>query len=185
MTSNIPSSHPLRRWFQGIVEQALYAEVGICQPLLAEYLTDLLTGFLHVDQIYLFRNAQGKRLYEIGEMLARAAESGQLDLDRQRRQVHLHVGDYALFWSGLYPENLRKRHGRNSCGSVSSYVDQGKRAYWIASELSREKDQPPPALLRRLSEDFESCVYGLAVVRRNWQEEDPAGASAIRQVFEG
>ena len=185
MMSNIPSSHPLRRWFQGIVEQALYTDVGICQPRLADYLTELLTGFLHVDQIYMYRNAQGKRLYEIGEMLARAGESGELDVDRQRRKVHLHVGDFALFWSGLYPEILLKRHGRHGSESLTHYIDHGKRAYWIASELSRDEDEPPPTLLRRLSADFEYCVYGLAVVRQSWQEQDPGGASSIRQMLDG
>jgi hypothetical protein len=53
MKSDIPPTHPLHKWFQGLVEYALYTDVGICNPTVADYLTNLLAGFLHVDQIYL------------------------------------------------------------------------------------------------------------------------------------
>ena len=28
-----------------------------------------------------------------------------------RREVHRHIGDFALFWTGLYPESLRELQG--------------------------------------------------------------------------
>ena len=179
MTPAIPPTHPLGRWFQGLVEHALFTDVGICEPAVADYLSRLLTGFLHVDQIYLFRDVNGRRLQEIGEMLARAGDGGERSLAARRRRIHRHVGDYAMFWSGIYPESLRK-HGGGGNDRLKEYVGEGKRAYRVASELSREQDQPPPILLRQLSEDFEYCVYGLALVRRSWEEEDPEGYSSMR-----
>lgn len=183
MTPAIPPSHPLRRWFQGLVEYALFTDVGICEPAVADYLSQLLTGFLHVDQIYLFRDANGKRLHEIGEMLARAAEAGDVSLTARRRRIHRHVGDYAMFWSGIYPESLRTQASAGGADCLREYLGEGKRAYRVASELSQEQDRPSPRLLRQLSEDFEYCVYGLALVRRSWEQEDPEGYSSIRDAL--
>jgi hypothetical protein len=183
MTPAVPPSHPLHRWFQGLVENALFTDVGICEPAVADYLSKLLTGFLHVDQIYLFRDANGKRLQEIGEMVERATAISGLSQVARRRRIHRHVGDYALFWSGIYPESLRARKGHSGGDCLKEYLGEGKRAYMIASELSEEQDVPPARLFQQLSEDFEYCVYGLALVRRSWEAEDPEGYISIRDAL--
>ena len=90
------------------------------------------------------------------------------DADR-RRECHRHVGDYTLFWTGVYPEALPKLQAAGSPDSLINYQLQGKRSYYLASTL--DDDQAP--VLRRLSAEFELCAFGLSRVRREWERHDP------------
>lgn len=167
-----PENHPLRRLFAGLVEDAFYTQIGVCEPKVVDYLADLLVDFIHIDRVNLLRDAQGKRLDQIGLMLADSLEGESAgDLPREF-SIHRHIGDYALFWSGLYPERLRFTRRPTWSDGVRDYVSQGKRSYRIASDLGAEDSRPPSDLLRQLSESFESCVHGLGLVRRGWELEE-------------
>ncbi len=183
MTPSIPPEHPIRRWFQGLVEHALYTDVGMCEPAIADYMSDLLTNFLHVDQIYLFRDAKGRSIQEIGQLMENVAKLQAATHDEQRRLAYRHVGDFTLFWSGIYPECLRKIRSARYGDPLKEYLDQGKRSYRVAAELSDDDAQPPARLLLRISDNFEYCVYGLSVVRKGWEDEDPGGFASIRNAL--
>lgn len=165
----------LRRWFAGLVETSFHEQVGVCDPGLLDYLTDLLTEFIHVERINRIRDAGGRRSEEVADLLA-AADTGPLAEDAEaRRRVHRHIGDFTLFWTGVYPENIRRIHRRHTRDDLLSYFEQGKRSYLIASDLSTDNTEPPAQLLYTLSEQFEYCVYGLGLVRKGWEEGDPSG----------
>lgn len=167
----IRPDHPLRRFFTGLVEHAFCAEVGMCDPALTKYLTDLLVEFTHVDRLDTIRNAEGRRLQEIAAMLALHCDE-QLESPVEReRAMYRHIGDYTLFWAGVYPEQLKR--ARRPSDVLLDYVFQGKRSYAIVSQLVDEDDAPPPSLFRHLSEDFEYCLYGLGLVRRGWEQSEP------------
>ena len=51
-----------------------------------------------------------------------------------------------------------------------NYTALGKRSYYIASTFADDRFGDEPAVLRRLSEQFELCAYGLREVRREWEE---------------
>jgi hypothetical protein len=91
------------------------------------------------------------------------------------REEYRHIGDYTLFWSGLYPEALRRFRHPTRQDHLLDYRAAGKRAYWIASTM-----QPATAeecrLLERLSHEYDLCVEGLAEVRRAWDEPPPSAA---------
>jgi hypothetical protein len=167
-----PDNHPLRRLFTGLVEGAFYTELGLCDPRLVEYLADLLVAHVHIDSMSLLRDSAGKRLDQIGLILAASMEGEDVGEFPRAFDVHRHIGDYALFWVGLYPERLRLAQRPTWRDGVQDYVTQGKRSYAIASELGDSGSQPPSELLRQLSKEFESCVHGLALVRRSWEREE-------------
>jgi hypothetical protein len=173
MHAPIPEHHPLRRLFAGLVENAFYAEVGMCDPPVAEYLVDLLTEFIHVDRVRLLKNAGGRRLEEVAEMLTDASLGADVIGPKRDRIVHKHIGDYTLYWSGVYPENLKHLKRPDKTDHFVDYLKQGKRSYAIASELSVEQADPPATVLRRLSDNFEFCVYGLGLVRKSWEQLNP------------
>lgn len=172
----IRQDHPLRRMFAGLVEQAFCAEVGVCDPALTGYLADLLVDFTNVERFGAIRNAQGRRLEQIAAMLAVLSEETPPDATERDRRVYRHIGDYTLFWAGVYPEQLSRARTRES-DVLLDYVAHGKRSYAIVSELAGEDDVPSRSLFRHLSEDFESCLYGLGMVRRGWEDRGGAGPS--------
>ncbi len=173
--------HPLKKLFAGFVEHAFSVEVGLCAPRLTNYLVDMLLDFIHVDRLYKLRDAEGHRLESIAAMLA-VLESlePQANLSAsapQEREIHRHIGDFALFWTGLFPEGLRRRPVGLNPDHLVDYVGHGKESYAIASTLFGEDVDPPGSVFRHLSEEFELCAHGLGLVRRRWEEygfEGPA-----------
>lgn len=165
----IPEHHPLRRWMTGLIETCFQTEIGICQPALTDYLADLLTEFTHVERINLLRDGSGRPVRELAEMFC-DMESGPGITDHERRRlIHRHIGDFTLFWTGVYPENLHRLYRQHAQDALMGYLCQGRRSYGIASELSDDGTRPPAFVLRQLSEQFEDCVYGLTLVRRQWE----------------
>jgi hypothetical protein len=172
--------HPLRRLFAGLTEQTFMATLGVADPPLTDYLSILLSRFVHMDALYPLRDARGKRLEEVAEMMIEA-ESLPAE-GRTRREVHRHIGDFALFWTGIYPEALNKLRSALSRDSFIDYCEQGKRSYYIASTFEEAPYSDEAPVLRRLSSEFELCAYGLNQVRREWDRirlEGNKGAGPI------
>lgn len=168
MNPEITPGHPLHQLFSGLVEQTFMAELGICDPGVTDYVSHLLTDFVHVDRIYRMRTVNGEAIREISRIEAEAQLGPGLTPAARERLVHRYIGDFTLFWAGVYPENLRPRHA--GVDRLREYVLEGKRSYGIASELTRGEDVPPAAVLQQLSAQFEYCIHGLHVVRAGWQQ---------------
>lgn len=161
-------SHSLYRMFCGVTEQTFLAELGVADTKLVDYLSALLTKFIHRDAIFAVKSPRGKQLYQIAEMLVEAERQGYKP--EQRREIYRHIGDFALFWTGVYPEVLETRKAREQQDSLINYFDQGKRSYYIASQYSETPSQAEEApILRRLADEFEVCAYGLRKVREHWE----------------
>ncbi len=172
MTADHPHV-PLRDFFAGVAEHAFGSRLGIADPPLVDYITDLLTRFVHNDALYSVRDLAGNRLHAVGEMLAEA----DTRVGEARREVHRHIGDFALFWTGVYPEALRHAASRSPVRQdrFADYCSGGKRAYYIASTIPSQSEPEQQELLERLSHEFELCAYGLTEARKEWERRDPGG----------
>src|SRR5260370_19330165 len=87
--------------------------------------------------------------------------------DRER-QVRKHIGDYALFFSGMFPESLNgTRLRRSRMDSLLDFVRAGKESYYIVSKFEHfeyAKVAPP---FPPMSLEFEQLVYGLNQVKNH------------------
>jgi hypothetical protein len=81
---------------------------------------------------------------------------------RTRREYHRHIGDFTLFWTGLFPEAVKRQDAGWAKDSFISYTLQGKQA----------------AVLKRLGTEFELCAFGLNRVRKELDELNGDGESA-------
>jgi hypothetical protein len=156
----------IRRFFAGITQYTFHSQLGVADPPLIDYIVELLIRFLHSDDIYSIRNVRGGRLLQVTDMLAEA----QARQGAAKRQVHRHIGDFILFWTGIYPEMVDRMRSAGTRDSLIDYGAQGKRAYMVASTIPVEKEAAPSEVLQRLSQQFDLCVYGLGEVRRQWDE---------------
>jgi hypothetical protein len=170
MSRAIPPSHPLHRLFRGLTESAFMNELGIGDPPLVGYVAELLARFVPSQGVWRLRDRRGRQLTQVAEMVAEADAAG---IER-RRDCHRHVGDFTLFWTGVYPEALAVFQRTGSADALISYQQQGKRSYYLASTLSAGSDQR--SVLRRLSDQFELCAFGLSCVRREWEKFDTDGS---------
>lgn len=159
--------HPLRRLFSGMTEHTFMQTLGLADPALTDYLSELLSKFISMNAVYRLRDAEGKRLEEVAAMLIEA-EAMPAE-GRTRREYHRHIGDFTLFWTGVYPEMLKKLRTAMMRDSFIDYCEQGKRSYYIASTFEDGPYRDEAPVLRRLSEGFELVAYGLSQVRREWE----------------
>ena len=157
----------LRRLFGGLVEQVFNAEVGICAPALTDYLSGMLADFVHMDRIYRIRTLDGQAIRDVSRLQAEADLEPDTDKPARIRLINRYIGDFTLFWTGLYPETLQSRR-HFGVDRLHEYMLQGKHGYGRAGELSCPDDVPSPELLYELSQQFECCVHGLHLVRENW-----------------
>ena len=167
------SSQPelLRRFFAGLAEFTFHSRLGVADPPLVDYVTDLLVRFVRQEVVFRVRDLKGRPLIEVTEMLAEAEKR----IGDARREVHRHIGDFTLFWVGLYPECVPHRQGKTKRDHLIDYRAEGKRSYWIASTIETDTDEQqnaPSQVLERLSRNFELCAYGLREVRREWERRD-------------
>ena len=98
-----PSSS-IRKFFAGLAEYTFQTRLGVADPQLVDYVSDLLTRFVRNDAMFRVRNGKGKPVLQVAEMLMEA----QQRVGEAKRDVHRHIGDYTLFWTGLYPESVNK-----------------------------------------------------------------------------
>jgi hypothetical protein len=167
--STLPPQHPARRWFAGMVEQVFEAEIGVCSPRLTDYLGGLLVELIHSDDIYRYSREDGAAIRDLSELVANVEYAEDGADSRHKREVHRYIGDFTLFWTGVYPEQLRPRLA--GVDRLSEYMLRGKQSYSIAGELTRRDEHPQADVLRELSAQFECCVEGLHRVREAWERE--------------
>lgn len=161
----ISESHPLRQLFHEIVADCYAANCGITDPELTSYIGDLLTEFSAADRLYRIRDADGRPVRVLSEMIAAADPVyGNASSFDEEREVRRHIGDYALFATGMYPESMHLwRHAGSS--SFLEMVATGKESYYIVSQFDLFEYKLEAPMFGRLSEDFEACRFGLTHVR--------------------
>lgn len=166
-----PTSKPtlLHRYFTGLAEHAFQTQLGVVDPPLIDYIADLLVRFVHRDSLYRVRNVEGKRLVEVADMLAEAEQR----VGDAKREGYRHIGDYTLFWTGLYPEAVQRLRKAGCKDQFIDYMQFGKRSYHLAASIPTEEDETENDVLERLSARFELCAYGLGELRREWQNSAP------------
>lgn len=165
MVAIVHNPDALQRMFSGIAEQTFESELGIADPPLIDYLSHLLMRFIRSDAIFKLRDVVGKRLEDVAEMLW----EGELRQGNARREVFRHIGDFTLFWTGVYPEALRHLQGATARDGLLDYTEQGKRSYRIAGEFDTAPYADEAPVLMRLADEFELCSIGLRKVRAEWE----------------
>lgn len=165
-----PSRKPstLNRFFAGLAESTFQSHLGVCDPALVGYLTDLLVRFSRTDTVYHVRQPMGRRVDQVVDMLIEAEQR----VGDARRALYRHIGDFILFWSGVYPEALPRMQGPLHKDALVDYTEQGKRSYDLASRMRTRENEEECDVLHRLSREFELCVFGLGEIRREWQRRD-------------
>lgn len=111
--------HVLRKFLEGFVWRHFFGDIPLEEPALARYVTILLSDFAHTDSPYRIRNAVGRRLEDVGEMVIESNPLLEASSFDRERAVRKHVGDYTLFMTGLLGSSRRtwrgcaKRGGRD------------------------------------------------------------------------
>ena len=168
----IPESHPLETMFLDLVSRHYAQEVGLRDPEMHTYIAAMLTDFCQAEQLHKIRNAAGRALDDVGEMLLEAdpVYGSAPSFDRER-QVRKHIGDYTLFLAGMFPESINHfRLRRQRLENFVDFIKAGKESYYIVSKFEYFEYAKVAPLFARLSDHFEECVYGLNGVKNELTE---------------
>ena len=168
----IPESHPLQQLFQDLVGRHYAEEIGIRDPQVVAYVSHLLAEFCETDQVYKIRSAAERPLADVGEMLIESdpVYGAAPSFDRER-QVRKHIGDYILFFAGMFPESINHfRLRRHRLENFVEWMKAGKESYYVVSKFEHFEYAKVAPLFASLSKNFEGCVYGLNKVKNDLEE---------------
>lgn len=175
----------LQQLFGELVERAFALSLRWDDRQVMCYLTNLLTEFAHMDNLYRLRDLNGRPLQEVAEMLYYADIRLGAQSFYQEREVHRHIGDFTLFWTGVYPEALPRLRASLRKDHLIDYVRQGKESYRLVSlfDIGEWREEAP--MFRRLSENFEVAMQGLHAVRQLWEQMAHESFQKFRRSVEG
>ena len=167
----VSESNPLHQFFTAMVEHN-YEEIGVRSVEVQSYVATLLTEFCEAENLYKIKSIDGRALCDVGEMLLESdpVYGTAPSFDRER-QVRKHIGDYALFFTGMFPESLNaQRLRRSRMESLVDFVKAGKESYYIVSKFEHFEYAKVAPLFASLSQNFEECVFCLNRVKDELQE---------------
>jgi hypothetical protein len=137
---------------------------GVDDSEISSYVADLLTDFTENERIYSLRDEIGRPLRDLDAMLVAAdpVNGTALSFDAER-SARKQIGDYALFFAGMYPESI----GVNARPiSFERLVETGRDSYSIVAAFNLFEYAREAPLFERLATQFETCIYGLSLVRK-------------------
>jgi hypothetical protein len=160
-------AHPLEPFFHQAVRNSYEGKLGLHDPEMTDYVAHLLCEFSEADKLYMVRDEAGRPIEELAEMMQAAdpvhGRAPSFDAERALRK---HIGDYALFVAGMYPEAMgSRRRLRRHQPSLGELIQAGKESYYIVSQFNLFEYEQEAPLFARLSDRFERCILGLTLVR--------------------
>ena len=163
MNEKAPQS--IEGFFQQNLRGSLHEEV----PEVEQYLVKLLVRFLHQDQLFAIRDAEGRHVTSVAEMLEYGDVRLRAPSFKAERDVHQHVGDFLLFWSGLFPEFLPHLASPGTKDMLLNCVAQGQTSYSIAGSFDHEPFAEEARVFRRLSDRFVIYQRSLSLLRASFE----------------
>ena len=170
----MPAPGLLPRFFDRVMRRA-FGDLGLDDGPVVAYLAELCTRFARAEALERIEALPGRRLGTIVDALLeiqKVWEAPETDFDpRRERTLRRHVGDVALFMSGLFPEHVAR------LGVADHYRLEGERAYRFVAELARAGGEQDAPLYRRLADRFEHFAGALTYMRKVYFRPDqlPAG----------
>ena len=147
---------PLRDFFQPLTRRT-FGELGLGEGEVADYLAEVLAVFARTERLYRLRDPAGQPLTTIVEMLGMGLE---VESPAAERALHRHVGDFAIFMSGVFRPFIDRR------GCLGLYLGEGARAYGRVAALSLGSSDPRTMLFAELSDRFETYSGALDYLRK-------------------
>lgn len=142
--------------FYLLVRHALL-ETGIDDRTLADYLAALLVEFGREDRAYRIQPGDPERYFYLVDLIA------EMDRPDGRRQflVRAHLGNYALWLSGIFPDHVIARVHRRGAPGIDYVEAMGASGFRMAAESPHASDHGLDSLYRTAAEAFPALRVAL------------------------
>ena len=168
-------THQLEPFFHDAVRTSYEGRLGL-GPEITGYVSRLLCDFSEPENLFRLRDANGRPIEDLAEMV-RASDPvlGTAPSFIAERSIRKYIGDYSLFLAGMCPEAIELEPERKTTRpTLSELIHTGRESYFIVGQFNVFEYEQEAQLFTRLSEIFERCVLGLALVRRElWRTLNP------------
>jgi len=138
--------------FYLLVRHALL-EDGLHDRLLADYLTALLLAFGKAKRAFSVQSDE-KEFHHLVDLVAAGNEASA----RRAFLLRVHLGEFALWLSGLFPDHITARVRRRGAPGLAYYEELGSTGYRLAAKYSDAQAQG-------LSPVYQACADGFPALR--------------------
>ena len=145
-----------RFYFYILVRQVLRRS-GIQDRAVADYVAEVLAEFSRAEQTRCVVPGQPAPLDYFFEMLA-ALQTAD---DRTSFFIRVHIGNYSLFLSGVFPDRIRFRAEARGFPDLKYYEGLGRTQYRVASDHRLAQRYEVAEILDTLAERFETTRLAL------------------------
>jgi hypothetical protein len=165
--------HPLEPYFRQAIRNSYENRLGFFDPEVTAYVARVLCEFTVPGNLFKLRDAAGRPIEDLDEMIDASdpvhGSASSFDAERQARK---HIGNYALFIAGMYPEAVDAgRCARHL--HLGDLIQAGKESFYIVSQFNLFEYEEEAPLFSRLFECFERCALGLTLARDEMSEHLP------------
>lgn len=143
-------------YFYVLVRQ-VFLRSDIRDRAVADYVAELLAEFARTERARCVVPGQPNPLDYFFEMLA-ALQTAD---DRMSFHIRVHIGNYSLFLSGVFPERIRFRAEKRGFPDLKYYEALGRSQYKVASDHRLAQRYELTNILGSLSERFEATRRAL------------------------
>lgn len=158
----ISPQHPLHAMFSDLVHNQVQMHVAtVGHEDVQAYLAELLVAFVRTDRIFAIKDKAGRPLRSVFEMMAEADVRLNADSFERERQVHKHIGDFILFWSGVYPDHLRTIKIHSLQELALDYSRQARKSYEIVGSFDHKPFDVQAPTFKKLSQNFDAYQFVL------------------------
>jgi len=121
-----------------VLVRHVFNRAGISEREVADYVAEVLAEYSRAEQMQCKIKGESKSLDYFFEMLA-ALQTAD---DVTSFFIRAHIGNYSLFFSGIFPDRIRFRAEFRGCPSLGYYEALGQSSYRVASDhrLARKYD---------------------------------------------
>jgi hypothetical protein len=158
----------LKVFFGKLVKMSFY-DLGKEKDLqAASYITDMLAEFVKVERLYKIKNAEGKSVETVVDMLLENQSGSKEDSDLER-EMRKYIGDFTLFMTGIFRDYIIKR------SYLRYYINEGTKSYFLVSRFDLEAGKGDPIMFSKLSHDFEFYSGALDYMKKVYFHTEASG----------
>ncbi len=166
-------AHRLESFFHHAVRHSYQGKLRLNDPEITLYVARMLCDFAEPENLFRLRETT-ERTIETFRAMVRASDpiqGGATSFDAERA-IRKYIGDYALFIAGMFLDVVESGPNPESDRAVlAELIQLGKESYYIVSQFNVFEYKEEAALFGRLSDRFEHCVLGLALLREELGNE--------------
>jgi hypothetical protein len=146
-----------------ILTRRVMRRAGLEERALSDYIAGMLVAFSHTKQLTETKGDEGRSFYYLSDLL--------LSLDQAPKDQHFplrrFIGDYTLFFSGIFAERVQRQVNRRGAPGLGYYETIGQSCYGQAAKHPQARQSELKEIFEQLAEQFREVRQALNHLAEN------------------